>query len=302
MIERFTQGNLVWVNLKRPTTEEVQQIMKEHKLPPALLGDLTSPVPRSTAVSLDGVVKLTIDFPTIKWAHNIPHEIKFIISKKALITVHYEEMEAIDRFKKEFEVISTLHKASKKAHVGHIFVSLLSELYRVMDSKLDYIESKLGDIESGMFDGEEKQVVYTISDVSKKIISFRQTIKTHDELLREAKPHLDSIFKNNLNGEFQEMTVRYFHVLRRTSALFETLADLRETNMALLTTKQNEVMKILTIMAFITFPLSLLTSMFGMNTESTPLIGRNGDFWIILGIMSVATVCFFTFFKYKNWI
>jgi Mg2+ and Co2+ transporter CorA len=42
------------------------------------------------------------------------------------------------------------------------------------------------------------------------------------------------------------------------------------------------VMKNLTIMAFITFPLTLLSSLFGMNTHDTPIIGFKGDFWLIL--------------------
>ena len=64
---------------------------------------------------------------------------------------------------------------------------------------------------------------------------------------------------------------------------------------------RNEIMKILTIMAFITFPLTLFTSMFGMNTIATPIVGRTGDFWIILGIMVIVSAGLFSFFKYKRW-
>jgi LPXTG-motif cell wall-anchored protein len=55
-------------------------------------------------------------------------------------------------------------------------------------------------------------------------------------------------------------------------------------------------------MAFVTFPLTLFASLFGMNTLSLPLTGYKGDFWTIVGIMSVAAVCFFTYFRYKKWL
>jgi LPXTG-motif cell wall-anchored protein len=54
-------------------------------------------------------------------------------------------------------------------------------------------------------------------------------------------------------------------------------------------------------MAFITFPLTLLSSLFGMNVQSAPIIGSRGDFWIIVGIMIMGAIGFFTYFKRKGW-
>jgi len=61
-------------------------------------------------------------------------------------------------------------------------------------------------------------------------------------------------------------------------------------------------MKVLTILAFITFPLVLLSSVFGMNTISTPIVGIKGDFWIIIGVMLAATFSMFVYFRKKKWL
>ena len=61
-------------------------------------------------------------------------------------------------------------------------------------------------------------------------------------------------------------------------------------------------MKTLTMMAFVTFPLSLIAGIFGMNTKTLPLIGIENDFWIIIGIMGFAMLLLLSFFKYKNWL
>ena len=98
------------------------------------------------------------------------------------------------------------------------------------------------------------------------------------------------------------MASENFRVYNMIRNHLDMLAELRETNNSLVYTKQNEAMKVLTIMAFITFPLSLLAGIFGMNTTATPLIGSRHDFWIIISIMITATVAFFGFFKYKKWL
>ena len=303
MIERFSQDHFHWVNLECPSNEDVREIMSEYAIPPSLLDDIATPTHHNGTTSYEDMVKVVMSFPIVKRTDiDHAHEVKFIIAGNLLITAHYENMEALDRFKKKFEVIATLGKAENEITGLHLFIGLLAEYYSVIDSKLDYIESQLLEIESSIFNDKEKEMVYAISMIGKKMITFRQTIKSHDEILRDIRPLTEMAFADTCDEEFKEIHGHYFTIIRRMNSLFETLDDLRDTNMALLTTKQNEIMKTLTIMAFITFPLTLFTSAFGMNTLSTPIVGSKGDFWIIIGIMSVVTVIFFTFFKYKKWV
>ena len=80
------------------------------------------------------------------------------------------------------------------------------------------------------------------------------------------------------------------------------MGDLRTTNDSLLSTKTNEVMKVLTILAFITFPLSLIASIFGMNIDSAPLANNPYGFWIVIGIMIALMISMFLYFRHKRWL
>lgn len=303
MVEHFKQGKLRWVNMKNPTISEIQKVMAELNIPAFLMTDLTTPVPKSTAVKMDDTIKITLDFPVVKRV-GIEHqyEVKFFISKNSLLTVQYEEMEGIDRFKRQFEVATTLRKNQKGITGVHLFTSLMNHLYDAASSKLDYIESKLSDIEDDIVKSDDRQMVLNISSVSKKLITFRHILHSHDDVFRESHPLFSSIYGETFSGELKSLQGQYFSLQRRTNALFDTLTALRETNTALLTTRQNEIIKNLTIMAFITFPLTLLSSMFGMNVTEAPIIGKDGDFWIIVGIMVTGVIGFFAFFKHKRWI
>ena len=303
MIERYKNGSLTWVDVLSPSSEEVRELFDEFNLSPELVGDLTGPVPRSEAVESGNVIKMTMDFPIVKRTDiDHPHELKFLIGKKFLITVRYEDMEAIHHFQKEFEVVSTLKKPGKTAVGAHLFFGLMNELYKSQAAKLDYLETRMNNIEEEVFKAHEKEMVNEIASIGRKLISFRQNLSAHDDVYREAKAHFERIFGTKVLKQLVELHGQYFFLTRRVNGLFETFIELRNTNMAILSTKQNEVMKILTIMAFVTFPLSLFAAMFGMNTQTLPLTGYPGDFWIIIGIMTCATIGFFVFFKYKHWI
>ncbi|NCN52465.1 hypothetical protein GW943_01515 [Candidatus Parcubacteria bacterium] len=302
MIETYTQGTLTWVDVLNPTPDEVRALLETYQLPPSLLGDLAAPVPQSRALSIQGVIKVTMDFPIVKREDiERAHELKFLITKHALISVRYEDMGAIDQFKREFEVIGTLYKTNKHATGAHLFFALLRTLYNALDTKLDYLESKMNDIQREMFDNREKELVFVISKTSRRVLTFRQVLKTHERVFASLEDEVEECFGESVSLGLAEEILHGEMLTTRTHSLFEAFEELRETNFALLTTKQNQIMTVLTIMAFITFPLSLFTSMFGMNTTHTPILGHPNDFWIIVGIMTVVTIGFFGFFKYKKW-
>lgn len=288
--------------MKRPTVDEVRKVMRELDIPSVLLADATGTVPKNTVTQVDGTVKVTLDFPAIKRiepSHQL--EVKFFVSKNSLLTIQYEEMEGVDRFRRQFEVASTLRKKQSHLTGAHLFISILNQIYESSSSKLDYIESKLSDIESEIFKNNEKQMVFEIADVSKKLIAFRHTIGGHDDVFRDLGTILESTFGKGFHADIKALDHQLSILERRVNTQYKTMTALRETNSAMLNTKQNEIMKIFTVMAFTTFPLMLFSSMFGMNTENTPLLGHPWDFWIIVGIMVIATIGFFSYFKHKNW-
>lgn len=303
MITRYTHNALTWVDLHAPTPEEVREVMEEYNIAPELVEDLTAPVPQSRINAARGTLKLTLDFPMVKSERaGAGHEVKFIITKKLLLTVRYEEISAFHKFAKEFEVLSILSRSGKRAHAGHIFVALIGALYARLDEKLDYLNSRMSEIDECIFQGKEKEMVADISEVSRRTIAFNLALSIHKEVLENASPGLEKLFGSTFLKDIDGLMEHFHYLIRRVRSLQETIDELRETNSALLTTKQNEIMKNLTVMAFITFPLMLFTSMFGMNTKILPIVGMPGDFWIIITAMGVATVGFFIFFKYRDWI
>lgn len=303
MIERYTHGKLRWINLKQPSTEEIRTAMIELDMPPLLMSDLSTPIPRNHATCMDSVIKIILDFPTVKVidiAH--PREIKFLIAKHSLLTVQYEEMSGFDHFKRQFEVAATLRKKQTEITGAHIFFSLLNTLYDSTYAKLDYIESLLKNIEMQLIENHKKNLIYEISDVSKKLIAFRHTLRGHEDVFREARPFFDTVYDQAFTTDIEHMHTQYFILIREAQTQFETLIALRESNTALIYTRQNEIMINLTMMAFVTFPLTLLSSLFAIEAVSTPIVGTEHDFWIIVSILFGVGVCFFLFFKRKNWI
>jgi len=301
MIDRYEHKKLIWLDVTNPSQEEIREISKEASIPIEFTHDLTVMIPHSETYYEKGALKITLDFPIVKRTDiNHPHEIKFIITKTHLVTVRFEDIESLREFSQKFEILCVL-KNGKSPTSTTLFLGMLNFLYDATYLKLDFLETKMQDIEEEIFNEHEREMVFEISSVGRRLITFKQVMSSHENALIRLRLGLEKAFGKSSSEHVDILEHHYRNLTRHAYALSRTLDDLRNTNMALLSTKQNETMKIFTILAFITFPLTLFSSMFGMNTTTTPIVGKEGDFWIILGIMAVVSVLFFAFFKYKRW-
>ena len=302
MINRYEHKDVTWLEVLKPTSDEIREIFTECDLPATFAGDLTSMTPLTEVKSEKGALKITLDFPIVKRTDmKHPHEVKFIMTKTHLVTIRFEDIGAIENFAKSFEVLTLLKSKRERGTGAHLFLSLLTSMYENMSTKLDYLESRMRTAEDELLSDHEKEMLYEISDINRRIISFRHTLNAHDMALAQLEERVVDAFGKTYTSRVHSLRSTYLQLTERVGAFSHTIENLRDTNNTLLSAKQNEVMKNLTVMAFVTFPLTLFASIFGMNTTTTPLVGYQHDFWVIVGFMVLVSIGFFFYFKHKHW-
>jgi magnesium transporter len=80
------------------------------------------------------------------------------------------------------------------------------------------------------------------------------------------------------------------------------LRELRDTNDSLLSTKQNEIMKQLTVLGAVVLPLTIICQVFGMSIRYFPLSDNPKAFWIILVMMFATALVTLVYARHKKWI
>ncbi|MBI4087916.1 magnesium transporter CorA family protein [Candidatus Kaiserbacteria bacterium] len=303
MHSRFEHNGLSWVDLESPNRAEVHDLIAEFDIAPLVAEELLLPSTKPRVEFHPTYAYIVLHFPALRHSHKTrEQEIDFIVSHKYLITTRYDTIDPLHNFSKIFEVNTMLDKSNVGEHAGYIFFYMLKKLYKSVEHEVEYVRHDLAAIEENVFSGHEVDMVAAISRCARDLLNLRQTIEPHREVLRELEANAARFFGEKYAPYARTLSNEYYrvhnHIMRNT----EILHELRETNNSLLSTKQNEAMKILTIMAFVTFPLSLIASIFGMNTVWIPIVGLPGDFWIVMSIMGAATFLMFVFFKRKGWL
>lgn len=304
MINTYTYKKITWVDLESPTQSEVREVMEKHNIHPLIAEDLLSPTLKPKVDLYKDYIYLILHFPALKHTHKLSHnqEMDFVIGKDFIITCRYDAIDALHKFSRVFEVNSVLDKSNMGDHAGFVFFYMLKELYGSIENEIEALEDKRMVVEGYVFDGKEKDMVLEISTMFKSLLDLRQALSSHGEVLSSFEVAGKKVFGEDFGYHLRTIIGEYYRVNAQVQNEFDSVKELRETNNSLLYAKQNEAMKVLAIMAFVTYPLSLIAGIFGMNTDKTPIVGHAQDFWIIIGIMLAMTVVFFWYFKHKHWL
>jgi magnesium transporter len=81
----------------------------------------------------------------------------------------------------------------------------------------------------------------------------------------------------------------------------EVVEGLESTNESVISHRQNDVLRLLTLISVTMLPLTLITSIFGMNVLF-PGEGTHAAFWAIVVALVVTLAGMVGFFRWKRWI
>ncbi|MDD5050266.1 MAG: CorA family divalent cation transporter [Candidatus Pacebacteria bacterium] len=304
MRNTYTYDNVTWIDLERPTREEIVEITKTYDIHPFIEKELSSTSLKPKVESYDNSLYTILHFPALKHGHpqEEAQEVDFIIGKDFIITVRYDSVDALADFAKAFEAKSITDKKFKIIEPGAIFIQMILRLYRAVDEEIDILNGSLEHIKKQIFNEKERDMVIAISHADRGLLNLEKGLLFHEEILeslgRTGEHYMGKDFIVSLHS-VREMQRNIKRSLEQTGRY---LGELRKTNDSLLSLKQNEIMRVFTVMAFIIFPLSLLTDILTIQSPSNPLYGIQNDFWIITGIVVFVGLFMYLFFKGKRWL
>ncbi len=305
MITRHVRGKVTWVDLECPTAEELDSVLDEFNIDHRIEEEIISPTPYPLVIPFPKYVYLILHFPTAD-----PHggarsqEMDFIVGKNFLITARYEVIDSIHNLHKIFEAEELLGLPHPVRTAEDLLERILRRLYSAIREETENISRMLERIEMDIFSGKGRTTVQDISKTGRILLRFETALGRHSEALTVFLEHIcePAFFGKKFQQHSQHILAERNHVAALVASYRAAATELRNTNDSMLSAAQNEIIQKLTILAFASFPLTVIAGLFGMNTDSMPLVGHEYGFWFIILLMIAAAGSILAFFKHKNWL
>lgn len=304
MLFRFKERGIEWIDLENPTPDEIREAARELDIGGRIIEELISPTPFPRLLHDDAVVLLVLHFPT-EGAGVDPslQEVDFVVGKDFVLTVRYEVVAPIHELRKLLE--TEQYTSLKNNYSAALVLELLfNHLFGSVRDFAAHSAKRLERIERELALGKDRATIYSIAEINRLFLHLESAIAGHETPLTFFLTELQgrSLFGATFAARANRILAERAQTIRLVETYRAIATEVRETNASLLNAKQNEIIKTLTMMIFVTAPLSLIGIIFAMETDYLPIVGLPGDFWIIIGSMVVLTLCFLAYFKVRRWL
>jgi len=305
MIFRHEYVDGVWIDIEQPDENEIREIAREFSINERIERELLSPTPIPTMAGAGDMLLLVLHFPTHggEDGETKSQEIDFVVGKKFIVTVRYEIIAPLHHLKKLLEA-QVLVEGKARITTDALLETLFAHLYTSTRDHANHVAENLGRVEKQMFDGREKEAVRAISNISREFLHVEAALANQEEPLRRFLAALseNAFFGHAFSAHMQRALAERTLTERLVKTQRAVATEMRETNNALLNAKQNEIIKILTVVSFVFLPLALIAKIFAMKIKSMPFVDDPNGFWIILGIMFFVAAVLTFYVSRKRWI
>lgn len=304
-MRKIIQGPSVqWIDIHNPSKEDLQYLKENFAFHPLVLEELIPQVWRTKVEMFPTHLFLVLHYPLYnrERRETRPQELDIIVTKNAVITSHYHSLVPIKSLFDKCNLYPEARNNYMSQGAGFLLFYVLNELWENSLLKINHIDEKLERVEEGIFNGKEAEMLKEISFVKTDIIDFLKIVSPQGDILGSLLKRVTEFFSADLEPYFSHLIGHWNQAKNNLQTYKDTISALEETNDSLLAHKTNQTIRILTTVSLFFLPLTLLTSIFSMNTQWLPFVGSRYDFWMVSGLMLAIVFGMLLFFKKKKWI
>ena len=229
------------------------------------------------------------------------HDIDFFLGRSFLVTVHSGQSPSIKETRE--------HCPRNHAILGDGPVSLF---HRIVDRMIDrylpaveQLEVQLNALEDAVFEEVDQP-----EEVLRRVLARKRGISALRRIAIPQRDVINRLSRREFADVSTEMAFRfrdvYDHLSRvndETLMLSDRLTGILDAQFSNVSNRLNRVMKVLTVLTTVFMPLTVLTSLYGMNVLLPQLPGGDGfQFWWLVGFMAAIALGMLGVFRRLRWL
>ena len=303
MIKKLSHNKNTWIFASKPTEGELSDLARTYKIHPLVLEELGRPTFRPKAEKIGPLLYVVLHFPVFRpeVETSAGVEIDFVLGKNFLITATHTHHAALGEFFDTIERDTARAEKLFASHAGMVFHALLNHLYAFALRELDHIKIKIDRVDAALAGDYTPEIVKEIFTIRRDIINFRRSVKPHATAINSLRAHGTELFGEPMVPYLEDIAGEYYKTWNMLENHAETVQALYDAQVSYLSMRSAEITKKLTLVALITFPLTLTATVFSMKVAPDRIFGAPYDFLLIVGIIIAAVFAMRAAFKKRKW-
>lgn len=291
----------MWVDLSSPTAEEARILGDVFKFHELAIEDALSEIHHPKVDSYGDYLYIIlhgIDFREKEHCFKT-QDVDFFLGAQFLVTVHPGHSRTVAEMRGVC-MRNNFVLAEGPAALFHRIVDAMVDHYR---PEIDALSDRLDQLEEQIFENPHPALARDILAFKADISSLRRVVLPQRDVVSRLARREFPVISEQLSYRFRDVHDHLVRLVDEAMFFQDRVTSLLDAHLSTVSNQLNGVMKVLTIIATIFMPLTVLTGMYGMNVPLPHLPGGEGaQFWWVLGLMLALGILMMGYFRRKNWI
>ncbi len=301
----------VWIDLCRPTDEEIARVQKAYDIAIPDRAHLAE-IEASSRLRADRG-RLIMSAPLVARHGEIGtlSPTGFLLLETVLITVRFGEMAAFD------SVHESLAKAARPTNAREVFVHLLEDIVDRSADRLERVAEALSSASHEIFaepetDSRKHRLAHETRRLRGLMISIgrssEQMVKVRHAFLAIGRiaTFVTDRCEPKIEDDLRERLAAIRHDIESLDEFESSLTGrvqlLLDAATGFISIEQNEVVKVLTVVSVAGVPPVLVAGIYGMNFHNMPELAWPWGYPFAMALMVVTTILPILWFKWRDWL
>lgn len=293
---------LSWLNSDGvDNVELMEELAKVYNLENNILSDVMNPSVRPKVQEFDNGIFITIKILQYneKLGALSADNLSLIVTDNTLISFQEQSGTIFEPIRERIRKHKNKIRTSGSDYLAFALIDVVVDNYiYVMGLLGDKIEA----LEEEMTINTQKELLHKINFFKRELNFLRKTIKPAKEMITNLAK-LESEYLQPTNQiHFKELQDNIDEATELSDSYREILYDQLTIYHTTMSTKLNDIMRILTVFSVIFIPLTFLVGVYGTNFVYLPEINWHYGYFAMWGVMIITTLIMLWFFKRKKWL
>lgn len=310
IVLEIKNNGFIWIEIDKPTRDQMKKLAERFPFHELNLEDCLSKIQIPKIDRYEDHIFVILNFPSLE-KERIPRssQLAVFIGSGYLVTIHHGELKPISEI---FQQCAQSDKARQELmgrSAGYLFHSIIDALTDDLLNLVRKIVGNIEDIEDIVFD-EQANAAGEISYIRRQIAVLRRIAIPLRRTLNEiSAKDIRRFSEEDLTLYFDDINDHIDKVIDTLEESKETIEIYKDTDYLHGTDRSNKILAILTIVFTLSLPITIMSSLYGMNVdipaiedESLKFLGRYTTFILIVIGSSAGAVAMAMYFHKIKWI
>jgi len=287
-----------WLDFENPSHADLKPLEKVFNIHHLAIEDCLSPQEnRSKLVEYDTfthiVVYAVIDRKKLKL-----EQVNFIFGKNFIISIHKSPLPQFDAVKKNKQDMDVLMKQKPDGILHGLMDKLVDDFFPMFDE----LNEKLDRLEDNIIKKPDPKHITTLFRIKRETLGLKRILSAQRDALSSLTKSTNNHISKHVLVYFRDLHDHMIWLNDQIDTSREWIASVLDLHLSVTSNKMNEIMKVLTIIATIMLPLTVIGSIYGMNFKYMPELQWRYGYLMVWLVMILITIGMLYYFRRKGWL